>query len=114
MTYEGDGGYTDGYIDGYTAVTSQWMTRETAGSNALRHLTKIDDVFDEPDWIADLLEDFDAGSDWIAIRHFVEHSVRLCASLKLQLETVQRCVVCNDADGSRGTVSQPCAHAQLC
>jgi hypothetical protein len=69
MTYEGDGGYTDGYIDGYTAVTSQWMTRETAGSNALRH--KIDDVFDEPDWIADLLEDFDAGSDWIAIRHFV-------------------------------------------
>jgi hypothetical protein len=62
MTYEGDGGYTDGYIDGYTAVTSQWMTRETAGSNALRHLTKIDDVFDEPDWIADLLEDFDAGS----------------------------------------------------
>jgi hypothetical protein len=47
------------------------MTRATAGSNALRRLTKIDDEFDEPDWIADLLEDFDAGSDWIAIRHFV-------------------------------------------
>ena len=45
------------------------LAQETAGSNALRH--KIDDVFDEPDWIADLLEDFDAGSDWIAIRHFV-------------------------------------------
>ena len=48
---------------------------------------------DEPDWIADLLEDFDAGSDPAARRRFVEHSVRLCASLKLQLETVLRCVV---------------------
>ena len=27
-------------------------------------------------------------------RAFVESSVRLCASLRLQLETVQRCLVC--------------------
>jgi hypothetical protein len=71
-----------------------------------------DDLFDEPDWIADLLDDFDAGSDPAARRQFVEHSVRLCASLKRQLETVQRCVVC--LDGARGTVLQPCGHAQLC
>jgi ankyrin repeat protein len=71
-----------------------------------------DDLVDEPDWIADLLEDFDAGSDPAARRHFVEHSVRMCASLKLQLEAVQRCVVC--LDGARGTVLQPCGHASLC
>jgi hypothetical protein len=71
-----------------------------------------EDDLDEPGWIADLLEDFDAGPDLAARRHFVEHSVRMCASLKLQLQTVQRCVVC--LDGARGTVLQPCGHAQLC
>jgi hypothetical protein len=71
-----------------------------------------DDLFDEPDWIADLLGDFDAGSDPAARRRFVVHSVRMCASLKLQCETVLRCVVC--LDGARGTVLQPCGHAQLC
>lgn len=45
-------------------------------------------------------------------RAFVENSVRLCASLRLQLETVQRCVVC--LDGARGTVLVPCGHTGLC
>ncbi len=71
-----------------------------------------DELVGEPDWIADLLDDFDAGSDAPARRAFIESSVRLCASLKLQLENVQRCVVC--LDGARGTVLQPCGHAQLC
>jgi hypothetical protein len=70
-----------------------------------------DDLF-EPDWLADLLADFNAGSDGPARRSFVENSVRACASLKLQLETVQRCVVC--MDGARGTVLQPCGHTHLC
>ena len=67
---------------------------------------------DEPEWLSDLLEPFDAGSGPAARRNFVEHSVRLCASLKLQLETVLRCVVC--MDGARGTILKPCGHAQLC
>ena len=70
------------------------------------------ELVDEPHWLADLLDDFYAGSDPSARRHFVEHSVRLCASLKLQLETVQRCVVC--LDGARGTLLKPCGHTQLC
>jgi hypothetical protein len=71
-----------------------------------------DDDLVEPDWLADLLADFDAGSDAPARRSFVENSVRSCASLKLQLETVQRCVVC--MDGARGTVLQPRGRAHLC
>jgi hypothetical protein len=72
-----------------------------------------DDPFDEPDWLADLLEDFDdAGTDATSRRSFVENSVRTCASLRLQLETVQRCVVC--LDGARGTILVPCGHTGLC
>jgi hypothetical protein len=71
-----------------------------------------DDALFEPEWLADLLADFDAGTDAPARRAFVETSVRLCASLRLQLATVQRCVVC--LDGARGTVLQPCGHTSLC
>jgi hypothetical protein len=71
-----------------------------------------DDALFEPEWLADLLADFDVGTDAPARRAFVESSVRLCASLRLQLETVQRCIVC--LDGARGTVLHPCGHTSLC
>jgi hypothetical protein len=67
----------------------------------------------EPEWLEELLSDFcDAGTGAATRRSFVEHSVRLCASLKLQMETFARCIVC--LDGARGTLLQPCGHTSLC
>lgn len=69
--------------------------------------------YSEPEWLADLVDDFDGGvSSPAARRGFVERSVRLCASLQLQLDTVQRCVVC--LESARGTLLQPCGHTHLC
>jgi hypothetical protein len=50
--------------------------------------------YSEPEWLAQLIDDFDSGvSSPAARRGFVERSVRLCASLQLQLDQcgVWRC-----------------------
>jgi hypothetical protein len=88
------------------------LEKEAGQAETRESSSEGDDALFEPEWLADLLADFDAGTDAPARRAFVESSVRLCASLRLQLETVQRCVVC--LDGARGTVLHPCGHTSLC
>jgi hypothetical protein len=70
-----------------------------------------DDLVDEPDWLADLLEDFTSAKG-TARRTFVENSVRMFASVKLQLGPIQQCMEC--MEGACGTLLQPCGHTQLC
>ncbi len=87
--------------------------RQDASESSPEHTDGDDESIGEPVWLEELLSDYHtAGSNAAARRSFVEHSVRLCASLQFQLETFGRCIVC--LDGARGTVLQPCGHTSLC
>jgi ankyrin repeat protein len=87
--------------------------RQDASESSPEHTDGDDESIGEPEWLEDLLSEYHtAGSNAAARRSFVEHSVRLCASLQLQVETFGRCIVC--LDGSRGTVLHPCGHTSLC
>jgi hypothetical protein len=95
------------------ASGSDGEERDAAGVDGRQDASDGDDEsIGEPEWLEDLLSEYTAGSDVAARRSFVERSVRLCASLKLQIETSGRCVVC--LDGARGTLLHPCGHTSLC
>ena len=70
------------------------------------------DELSEPSWLADLLDEFDVGTDRGDRRHFVETRVRAASCLSIRLATTQRCTICLDA--ARGAMMQPCNHAAFC